>query len=229
MKKLKRLSKRLTALILSVVMTLLVTAVQTNAISINDSPDRNGYIHNLKCTCGKFDHRLSLGKGESVSYSVGQNYYGSIKIANLATSGRGVSDSVKASVKTISPVLSKVTFTGLRNNDGYYDYINMYLSSNKAKQGICHAITVYDAPKFIKLNKTSINLKVGQTYLLQERTNKGSYANNQNIKWISSNTGVKVEKRAGGKALVTAVKKCSTYINVYTYNGLYASCRVTVK
>ena len=98
------------------------------------------------------------------------------------------------------------------------------------KQAWYYSVNVYNAPKSVKLSKTSLTLKKGQTYTISESTNKGSYANAENLRWSSSNTRVAtVAKGNANKATIKAVKKGTAYITIKTYNGKTASCKVTVK
>ncbi|MEE0858849.1 MAG: Ig-like domain-containing protein, partial [Acutalibacteraceae bacterium] len=69
---------------------------------------------------------------------------------------------------------------------------------------------------------------VGESYIISESTNSGSYASN--FTWSSSNTSVAtVKKTTANKAQITAQNKGTAYIKITTYNGKTATCKVTVK
>ncbi len=89
-------------------------------------------------------------------------------------------------------------------------------------------VTVKSAPASVKLSKTSITLKKGQSYTLSESTDNGSYA--KSFAWSSSNKAVAtVTKGNANKAVVKAVKTGTANITIKTYNGKTATCKVTVK
>ena len=91
-------------------------------------------------------------------------------------------------------------------------------------------VTVKAAPNSVKLSTSSLTLKAGQTYVISESTNSGSYANADNLKWTSSNTKVaSVKKGSANKATITAKAKGTANITLKTYNGKTATCKVTVK
>lgn len=89
------------------------------------------------------------------------------------------------------------------------------------------SLTVKSAPSSVKLSLSSLKLGVGETYIVSESTNSGSYA--KNFTWSSSNSSVAaVEKTSSNKAKITAKKEGTTKITVKTYNGKTASCNLTV-
>lgn len=90
----------------------------------------------------------------------------------------------------------------------------------------------FNAPKSISLSKTSLTMGKNKTYTIKEATNSGSYANAKNLVWTSSNTSVvKVSKVEGtNKCTLRSTGKTGTAtITVKTYNGKTATCKVTVK
>lgn len=95
--------------------------------------------------------------------------------------------------------------------------------------GSC-TLTVYAAPKSVKLNKTSLTLKKGQSCTISETSSSGSYANAAGLRWTSSNFKIaSVTKGSGNKATIKALKKGTTHIRIILYNGKTALCKVTVK
>ncbi|MDE7298155.1 MAG: Ig-like domain-containing protein, partial [Lachnospiraceae bacterium] len=84
-------------------------------------------------------------------------------------------------------------------------------------------VTVKNPPEGVKLSKTSISLKKGETYSLKATlTPSNTYTT---YTWTSSNKKVATVKN--GK--VTAVGKGTATITVKTANGKTATCKVTVK
>lgn len=88
-------------------------------------------------------------------------------------------------------------------------------------------ITVKSAPTIISLSVSSKPLKVGENFIISEKTNSGSYA--YNFTWNSSNSKVAtVKKTSGNKAQISPKMQGTTIITVKTYNGKTATCKVTV-
>ncbi len=85
-------------------------------------------------------------------------------------------------------------------------------------------ITVKPAPLYVSLNATKITLKVGQQFDLNSSVNSGAGA--YNLTYSSNNTSVASVAKAGG--LVTANKKGTAVVTLECYNGLKATCTVTV-
>lgn len=78
----------------------------------------------------------------------------------------------------------------------------------------------------VKLNKTSLSLKVGETYTLIASVQPSS-ATDKSVTWTSSNTDV-ANVSASGK--ITAQKAGTTTITVSTKDGnKKATCKVTIK
>lgn len=84
-------------------------------------------------------------------------------------------------------------------------------------------ITVKKAPTGVKLNKSSISLKVKKTFTLKPGVNSGSAS--MKYTYTSSNTRV-AKVSSSGK--VTAVAPGSATVTVKTYNGKSAKCKVKV-
>lgn len=119
---------------------------------------------------------------------------------------------------------------GLIYNKYFKNLSSVINGKENPKQAWYYSVNVYNAPKSVKLSKTSLTLKKGQTYTISESTNSGSYANAKNLRWSSSNTSVAtVAKGNANKATIKAVKKGTAYITIKTYNGKTATCKVTVK
>lgn len=162
---------------------------------------------------------LTLGKGETYTISESTNSGAYANAANLKWS---TSNSSVATVTKGSGNKAKITAKGTGTA-----YIKIKLYNGKTAQ--CK-VTVKPAPTSVKLSKTSITLKKGQTYTISESTNKGAYANAANLKWSSSNSSVAtVTKGSANKAVIKAKSKGTAYIKIKLYNGKTAQCKVTVK
>ncbi len=162
---------------------------------------------------------LTLGKGETYTISESTNSGSYANAANLkwSTSNSSVATVTKGSGNK-AKIIAKGTGTA---------YIKIKLYNGKTAQ--CK-VTVKSAPTSVKLSKTSITLKKGQTYTISESTNSGTYANAANLKWSSSNSSVAtVTKGSANKAVIKAKSKGTAYIKIKLYNGKTAQCKVTVK
>lgn len=86
-------------------------------------------------------------------------------------------------------------------------------------------ITVKKAPTTMSLNKTKITLGIGEVYDLNSSlgTGEGAYS----IVYSSENTAVASVKASGG--IVTAKSVGTAVVTATAYNGVKASCTVTVK
>lgn len=91
---------------------------------------------------------------------------------------------------------------------------------------IC-TITVKAAPTSVTLSVSSQTLKVGEDYIISEKTNNGSYS--YNFTWSSSNTKVAtIKKTSGNKAQISPKMQGTTIITIKTYNGKTATCKITI-
>lgn len=89
-------------------------------------------------------------------------------------------------------------------------------------------VTVKNAPNTVNLSKTNLILGKGETYIISEFSDSGTYA--RNFTWSSSNSNVAtVEKTSGNKAKIVAKGNGTATITIKTYNGKTATCKVTVK
>ena len=152
-----------------------------------------------------------LGKGESYKISAKSD----CSKINLNCRWNSENPSV-VSVKEDGTAQAKTTGTAV-----------LKLCSQNNKVAKCN-VTVKSAPSSIKLSLSSLTLGNGESYIISESTNSGSYA--KNFTWSSSNTGVAtVVKTEKNKAKITAKGNGTATITVKTYNGKTASCKVTVK
>ena len=160
---------------------------------------------------------LCLGKGESftVNATVDSNSWSqtidwkssNTKAVVITVISR---DKVKITAKNVGiAVISAKTYNG--------------------KTATCK-VTVKPAPVSVKLNVSSLQLGKGEPCIIYETVNKNSYANTQNVKWVSYNTKVvTVAKAENNKCVVTARGIGKAKVAVKLYNGKTAYCTVTVK
>lgn len=86
-------------------------------------------------------------------------------------------------------------------------------------------VTVKKAPTKVYLNKTALELTVGETFDLDSSFPKGEGAHS--VVYTSNNAGVASVKAAGG--IVTANKAGTAVITATAFNGKKIECKVTVK
>lgn len=97
---------------------------------------------------------------------------------------------------------------------------------NNGKIATCK-VTVKSAPTSVKVSATSKTLGVGESFIISESTNSGSYAGT--FTWSSSNNSIAtVKKTIANKAIITAKSVGTATITIKTYNGKTATCKVTV-
>lgn len=174
-------------------------------------------VYNAPSEVNLSEDSLILGKGESVtiyertdSGSWAQNMSWSSSNNNVVT------------VTKISGSRAKIS---AKNNGSAVVKIQTY----NGKTAACR-ITVKSAPASVSLTQSSLSLGVGENYIISEKTNSGTYANADNLKWFSSNTDVvSVEKLEKNKAKIVANATGKAKITVKLYNGKTASCNVTIK
>lgn len=89
-------------------------------------------------------------------------------------------------------------------------------------------VNVKSAPTSVTLSNSNIILGKGETFIISQNSNSGSYA--KSFTWSSSNSNVAtIEKTSGNKAKITAKTNGTATITFKTYNGITATCKVTVK
>ncbi len=155
----------------------------------------------------------------SVSLGMGENYQFSAKSDYAETN-------FECSWTSDNPSVVSVQKNGLASaiNTGT---ANLKLCSKNNKTAYCK-VTVKSAPDSVSLCDTNLSLGKGETYIISESTNSGSYA--KTFTWSSSNENVAtVEKTVSNKAKITAKRAGKAVITIKTYNGKTATCNVTVK
>lgn len=89
-------------------------------------------------------------------------------------------------------------------------------------------VNVKSAPTSVTLSNSNIILGKGETFIISQNSNSGSYA--KSFTWSSSNSNVAtIEKTSGNKAKITAKTNGTATITFKTYNGITATSKVTVK
>ena len=108
----------------------------------------------------------------------------------------------------------------------YYLHVLTTDVAGRTKETISNAVTVQQLITEIQLNKTEINLKVGETETLTA-TISPSNTNNKKITWISSNTDVATVS----EGTITAVSKGTTTITAIAQDGsnIQESCTIKVE
>ena len=162
---------------------------------------------------------LTLGKGESYTIKESTSSGSYANNANLKWTSSNTSV-VTVKKGSGNEAVLKATGQGTANVK-----ITLY----NGKTATCK-VTVKPAPTSVKVNPTSLTLGKGEGYTISASTSSGSYANNANIKWTSTNTKVvTVKKGSGNKAELKAVGKGTANVKITLYNGKTATCKVTVK
>lgn len=158
---------------------------------------------------------LTLGAGETYT------------ISEVTNSGSYAKNFTWSSSNTSVATVEKTTANKAKITAKKAGTANITVKTYNGKTASCK-LTVKSAPSSVNVSKKSVSLNVGETSVIYEYTNSGSYA--KNFTWSSSNTSIaKVEKTTANNAEITAVGEGTASITVKTYNGKTASCTVTVK
>ncbi len=174
----------------------------------------NGKTATCTVTVSKGPSSVAIDK-TTVQMGVGRTYQLN---ASITPSNAVTYCSWSTSKKSIATVSGK----GLVTAKGVGTAVITVKTSN-GKTAECK-VTVKAAPTEITLNKTALDLGLGQTYTLQTAlTPTNAYVMNT---WSSSNSNI-VSVNSVGKIAAKSVGKAT--ITVKTYNGLTAQCVVTVK
>ncbi len=158
---------------------------------------------------------LSLGVGEEFIISESTNSGADAWKFSWSSSNSKVATVTKTSGNK-AKIVAKGTGTA-----------NITVKTYNGKTAVCK-VTVKPAPTSVSLTSSNITLGKGETFIIAQNSNSGSYA--KNFTWSSSNTNVAtVAKTSGNKAKITAKNNGTAYIKIKTYNGKTATCKVTVK
>lgn len=174
-------------------------------------------VYNAPSEVSLSESSLILGKGESVT--IYERTDSGSWAQNMSWSS---SDNNVVTVTKLSGSRAKIS---AKNNGSAIVKIQTY----NGKTASCR-VDVKSAPTSVSLTQPSLNLGVGENYIIAEKTNGGTYANADNLKWSSSNNDVvSVEKLEKNKAKIVAKATGTARITVKLYNGKTASCNITVK
>lgn len=158
---------------------------------------------------------LTLGKGEEFIISESTNAGSYAWKFNWSSSNTSVATVTKTTGNK-AKIVAKGTGTA-----------NITVKTYNGKTATCK-VTVKPAPSSVKLSTTSLTLGKGETFIISQNSNSGSYA--KSFSWSSSNSSVAtVKKTSGNKAKITAKNNGTATITFKTYNGKTATCKVTVK
>ncbi len=162
----------------------------------------------------KFDISLSMD-GDTWD----KVYSGEVEADNYKT---GANYAAKAHFATKEAKFIKVTITGAAGRIPAEDNIYARIAEMQVYGKLLAADIIN--PTSVTLNKTTAELKVGETLTLNA-TVLPADATDKSVTWSSSDTKVATVK----DGVVTAVKAGTATITVTTANGLTATCKVTVK
>ena len=158
---------------------------------------------------------VTLGAGETLIISESTNSGSYAKSFSWSSNNTAV-----ATVKKMTANKAEIT---AKSNGTAYITIKTY----NGKTATCK-VTVKSAPNSVKVDTSSVTLGAGETFVISESTNSGSYS--KSFSWSSNNTAVAtVKKTTANKAEITAKSNGTAYITIKTYNGKTATCKVTVK
>lgn len=157
--------------------------------------------------------RLSLGVGESFSLS-------SIIPSDSAAAVRTFRTSDRSVVK-MTNTSWKASFKALKKGTAWVT-VRLY----NGREASCR-ITVTDSPKSVKLNKTAVSMGVGESFTLSSIIPSGTAAAARTFR--TSNSSVVKMTNTNWTGKFKAVKTGVAYVTVRLWNGLEASCKVTVR
>lgn len=100
-------------------------------------------------------------------------------------------------------------------------------SAGNGLSAVCD-VTVSTAPTSAQLSVSSKQLKVGETLTITSSVNNGAYSYNSS--WSSSNTDVvKIEEASSNQVQISSKMQGTATVTFTTYNGVTASCTITVQ
>lgn len=226
-------SKKILSLLLAIITLFSASIVTATPVSAAKYPDSNESFWTSSIP-------LSLGAGERVS----TNLYLESQVASyLKKHSTPIYCYAETQKHNAVPIYTSFRINNkVVGSQGYVkvqvygkkrglDLIGMGLAPKLSQlDPVYQPVKVYNAPKSVKLNHKYLNMSKGSSTGISETTNRGSYANTQNLKWSSSNTKVvKVSKWCDNKAIIHAVGKGTAYVTIRTYNGKTAKCKVVVR
>ena len=159
--------------------------------------------------------RLTLGVGESYTISQSTNSGSYAKGFTWSSSNTSVATVTKTTANK-----AKITAKGVGT-------ATVTVKLYNGKTSTCK-VTVKKAPSSVAITPSRLTLGAGESYIISQSTNSGSYA--KGFTWSSSNTSVAtVTKTTANKAKITAKGVGTATVKVRLYNGKTSACKVTVK
>ena len=159
--------------------------------------------------------RLTLGVGESYIISQSTNDGSYAKVFTWSSSNKSVATVTKTTANK-----ARVTAKGVGT-------ATVKVRLYNGKTSTCK-VTVRKAPSSVAITPSRLTLGVGESYIISQSTNSGSYA--KGFTWSSSNKSVAtVTKTTANKARVTAKGVGTATVKVKLYNGRTSTCKVTVR
>ena len=155
---------------------------------------------------------VTIGKGESVTV-------GCVLLGTEASASRKYRSSNTSVVK-----MTKTDWVGgfTGNSTGT---ANVIASTYNGQESKC-AVTVMNAPDSVKISRSSMTLKVGETGAIGSTVPDGSASWNRQYR--SSNNSVVKMTKTSWVGEFTAVSPGVCWVTVRTYNGKESKCKVTV-
>ena len=185
----------------------------------------NGIRDKVKVTVKKAPSKITLNK-KSIKLGVGETHELTSTIAkDEFVNNRNItwssSNKKVVTVKRESNGKAVVTAVGTGT-------ATITVKTYNGKTATCK-VTVYKAPSNVYLDKTKINLGVGEKFELSRSVNSGAFVNGPSLTWTSSDKNImKVKAIPGAKGEVTGASVGTATVTVETYNGKTATCKVTV-
>lgn len=195
-----------------------ITAVSCGTATVTCST-KNGLKASCKVTVGNMAQSVTLNK-TSLTLGLGESFDLNSYIPDNTTAYFRI---YTTSDSEVAPVQSNSGLVTAKKQGTATITCKLY----NGVTATC-SITVKAAPTSVTLSVSSQTLKVGEDYIISEKTNNGSYS--YNFTWSSSNTKVAtIKKTSGNKAQISPKMQGTTIITIKTYNGKTATCKVTVK
>lgn len=179
----------------------------------------NGIESSCRITVKNAPKKITLTKG-IVTIGAGEKF----------TVGSGVDNGAACSKRTYRT--SNSSIVKMTRTDWVGDFVGVkpgvaYVTvrSYNGKESTCK-VTVKAAPQWVKMSRSAVTLKVGQTASLSAVVPDGSGCAARTFS--SSNGNIVKMTKTNWTGSFRAVKKGTAYVTVKTYNGKTARCKVTV-
>ena len=163
---------------------------------------------------------VKLNRG-TLGLGVGENY-GLVKTVSPSSANQSVTwTSSNTSVATVSStgnVIGKKAGTA-----------TVTVKTSNGKTAKC-TVTVKSAPSSIKISHPTVKLGQGESFMVWETTNSGSYANAANLRWTTTTIASVIKQQGTNKALIKAhyavFGECSYSVTTYNKKTAYGKIYV---